>query len=100
LLGSDQIDLRGMNYNSIHSTYDSATGILAVNDGTNTTDLQFLGNYSQGNFKFADDGGGGSLVYAQVASGQPPLLVGLTPSRSRSSQQRLHCRSGHIRLRA
>jgi len=31
---------------------------------------------SQGNFKFADDGGGGSLVYAQVASGQPPLLVG------------------------
>jgi hypothetical protein len=76
LLGSDQIDLRGMNYNSIYSTYDGATGILALNDGTNTTDLQFLGNYSPDSFKFADDGGGGSLVYAQVASGQPPLQGG------------------------
>jgi serralysin len=73
LQGSDQIDLRGMNYNSIHSTYDGAAGILAVNDGTNTTDLQFLGNYSQASFKFADDGG---IVYAQVGSGQPPLLGG------------------------
>jgi hypothetical protein len=76
LQGSDQTDLRGMNYNSIHSTFDGATGIHAVNDGTNTTDLQFLGNYSQASFKFADDGGGGSLIYAQVSSGQPPLLGG------------------------
>jgi serralysin len=82
LQGSDQIDLRGIEYNSIHSTYDGSTGILAVNDGTNTTDLLFLGNYSQDNFKFADDGGGGSIVYAQPASSQSPLLDGgdATPS--------------------
>ena len=43
LQGSDQIDLRGVDYNSIHSTYDNSTGVLAVNDGTNTTDLHFLG---------------------------------------------------------
>jgi serralysin len=76
LPGSDQIDLRGMSYNSTHSTYDGATGVLAVNDGTNTTDLHFLGNYSQGNFKFADDGGGGSLVYVQNVSSQLSLPGG------------------------
>jgi serralysin len=79
LQGSDQIDLRGMDYNSIHSTYDGSTGILAVNDGTNTTDLQFLGNYSRASFKFADDGGGGSVVYAQTGSSQPSISGGNAP---------------------
>jgi hypothetical protein len=68
LQGSDQIDLRGMNYHSVHSDYDSSTGILAISDGTNTTDIQFLGNYSQDSFKFADDGAGGSVVYARPAA--------------------------------
>jgi serralysin len=36
LQGSDQIGLRGTNFNSIHSAYDSSTSVLAVTDGTNT----------------------------------------------------------------
>ena len=70
LTGSDQIDLRGMNYNSIHSGFDSSTGILDVKDGTKTADLQFIGDYSQETFKFADDGSGGVIVYASPTSSQ------------------------------
>ena len=69
--GSDQIDLRGISFNSIHSTYDSSTGVLAVTDGMNTTDIHFLGNYTQDNFKFASDGDGGSVIYAQTGVTQP-----------------------------
>jgi serralysin len=76
LQGSDQIDLRGISYNSVHSAYDSSTGILAVNHGSNTADLQFLGNYAQDSFKFADDGDGGSVVYVQTGSGQSALPGG------------------------
>ena len=76
LQGSDQIDLHGMNYNSVHSEYDSSTGILFVIDGTSTTDLQFLGSYSEANFKFADDGSGGSILFAQTGSSQPSKLGG------------------------
>jgi serralysin len=68
LQGSDQIDLRGTDYNSIHSAYDNSTGILAVSDGTKTTDIQFVGSYSQDNFKFAGDNSGGTIVYAQTGS--------------------------------
>jgi serralysin len=63
LAGSDQIDLRGITYGSIHSTYDTSTGILAVDDGTNSASLHFKGSYSLANFKFADDGSGGTIVY-------------------------------------
>ena len=71
--GSDQIDLLGMNYNSLHSSYNNSTGVLAVTDGTHTVDLQFLGNYSQSNFVFADAGNGGTIVYAQTGSSQPSV---------------------------
>ena len=71
LQGSDQIDLRGTDYNSIHSAYDNSTGILAVSDGTNTTNIHLLGSYSQDNFKFADDGSGGTIVYAQTGASPP-----------------------------
>jgi serralysin len=70
LSGSDQVDLRGMNYSALHADYDSSTGVLDVSDGTKTADLQFLGNYSQETFKFADDGGGGIIVYAALTSNQ------------------------------
>jgi serralysin len=76
LQGSDQIDLRGISFNSIHSAYDSSTGVLAVTDGTNTTDIHFLGNYTQDNFKFANDGDGGIIVYAQTGASQVSLSNG------------------------
>jgi hypothetical protein len=45
-----------------------------INPAFAATDIQILANYSLDNFKFADDGSGGSAVYAQVGSSQPPVL--------------------------
>jgi hypothetical protein len=61
LSGSDQIDLKGINFNSVHDSYSN--GILTVTDGSNTTTLDFNGTYVLANFKFASDGGGGTIVY-------------------------------------
>jgi hypothetical protein len=71
LAGSDQIDLRGVNYSTVQSSYNSSTGILDISDGTTEVDLNFAGTYSQANFKFADDGSGGTIVYDPPVSGQP-----------------------------
>jgi len=60
-----------MNYSTLHSSYDSSTGVLDINDGTKTADLQILGNYSQETFKFADDGSSGIIVYASPTSTPP-----------------------------
>jgi hypothetical protein len=73
LAGSDHIDLTNLNYNNAiqsQSTYDSVTGLLAVSNGTSTVDLHFFGSYSQANFKFANDGHGGTIVY------DPPVVPG------------------------
>jgi hypothetical protein len=73
LTGSDQIDLANLNFNNAiqsQSTYNSSTGLLAVSNGTSTLDLSFFGNYSQANFKFANDGHGGTIVY------DPPVVPG------------------------
>ena len=71
LSGSDQIDLKGINFNSVHDSYSN--GILTVTDGTNTTTLDFNGTYVLANFKFASDGGGGTIVY------DPPVPAQLQP---------------------
>jgi serralysin len=71
LAGSDQIDLSNLTYNNAiqsQSTYNSTTGLLAVNNGTSTIDLNFFGSYSLANFKFASDGLGGTIVY------DPPVV--------------------------
>ncbi len=70
LAGSDQIDLRGLNYSMVHSSYNSSTGVLDISDGTTTVDLKFAGTYSQANFKFANDGSGGTIVYDPPTSSQ------------------------------
>ena len=69
LSGSDQIDLKGINFTSVHDSYSN--GILTVTDGTNTTTLDFNGAYVLANFKFASDGDGGTIVY------DPPVLAQL-----------------------
>jgi hypothetical protein len=61
LSGSDQIDLKGINYNSVHDSY--ANGVLTVTDGTDTAELDFNGSYTLANFKFASDGSGGTILY-------------------------------------
>ena len=72
---SDQIDLRGINYNSIHSSFYSPTDTLTVTDGSMTASLHFLGNYSQDNFLFANDGSGGTIIFASAASAQSGMAT-------------------------
>lgn len=75
LQGSDQIDLHGLNFNSLQSAYNGSTGILALNDGTIATDIHFVGDYKLDNFKFANDGDGGIVVYAQTGGSQIPFSI-------------------------
>jgi len=71
LAGSDQIDLHGMNYNTIHSSLDASIGSLTVSDGTTAATLQFLGHYSSDSFHFADDGHGGTLIVGAGPASSP-----------------------------
>ena len=78
LAGSDQIDLKGINYysSSFAESYNSASDTLSVSDGTNSTSLHFIGNYQAANFSFVSDGNGGTTVY------DPPAAAG-TPAEAR-----------------
>jgi hypothetical protein len=66
IANSDTIDLKDINFATARETYaenDLGTGgVLTVGDGTNTAQLDFDGNYQLGNFKFASDDAGGTLV--------------------------------------
>ena len=89
LAGSDQIDLKGINFNSVHDSYSN--GVLTVTDGTNSAALDFNGSYVLANFKFASDGKGGTIVYdPPVAAGQggslPPQIM-QDPGTSALNQQ-------------
>jgi hypothetical protein len=77
LSGSDQIDLAGINFNTVHDTYSN--GVLTVTDGTHTDRLDFNGSYTLANFKFASDGNGGTIVY------DPPVPAGETGSKTAAS---------------
>ncbi|WP_342722047.1 NF038122 family metalloprotease [Bradyrhizobium sp. B097] len=68
--GSDQIDLHGITFNTVHSSFDAASGELSVSDGSHTATLHFLGVYAQDNFQFTNDGNGGTLVVAAASPGQ------------------------------
>jgi hypothetical protein len=65
LAGSDQIDLKGIDYNSqtFAENYDATKGLLTVTDGNKSATLQFNGTYQVANFKFIGDGHGGTIVY-------------------------------------
>ncbi len=78
LSGSDQIDLKGIKYNSVEDSY--ANGVLTVTDGTDTVRLDFNGSYTLANFDFASDGSGGTIVY------DPPVPAsnGSTPNSTAS----------------
>ena len=78
LSGSDQIDLRDINFNSVHDSYDN--GVLTVSDGADTATLDFNGSYVLANFSFANDGSGGTIVYDPPVSNAntSPAPVGQT----------------------
>jgi VCBS repeat-containing protein len=81
LAGSDQIDLKGINYHSSAFTesYNAAADTLTVSDGTNDATLHFNGTYQAANFSFAGDGDGGTIVYDPPVSDSPNsgTVVGL-----------------------
>jgi serralysin len=75
LSGSDQVDLLNMSFSSsiqIDSSYDPSTGVLTVSNGDTVDVLNFMGSYSQANFKFATDTNGGTIVYDPPATSQTP----------------------------
>jgi VCBS repeat-containing protein len=77
LAGSDQIDLKGINYHSgsFSESYNSAAGTLSVSDGTNSATLHFNGAYSSANFSFLSDGSNGTIVYDPPASSRPDVIA-------------------------
>ncbi|HEU0207813.1 MAG TPA: hypothetical protein VFQ78_02440, partial [Candidatus Udaeobacter sp.] len=86
LAGSDQIDLAGMNYNTVQDSY--ANGVLTVTDGTHTDTLNFSGSYSLANFKFASDGSGGTIVFdPPVPSGDSQGMTSLGAVAQAHTQQ-------------
>jgi hypothetical protein len=66
----DQIDLLGLDFSAMHSSFDSATSKLAVTDRSTNVQLPFLGHYAQDSFHFADDGSGGTLVTSPAGPAQ------------------------------
>ena len=78
LKGSDLIDLRDISFSSIEqSTY--ANGVLTVSDGVHTAHLSFDGSYQLANFKFVNDGEGGTTVY------DPPVISKTAPAHDAST---------------
>jgi hypothetical protein len=61
LSGSDQIDMKDINYSSVQVSYTN--GVLTVTDGVDTANLDFSGSYVMANFSLARDGTGGTIVY-------------------------------------
>ena len=61
LSGSDQIDMKDINFSTVQVSYTN--GVLTVQDGVDTANLNFSGSYVMANFSFADDGSGGTIVY-------------------------------------
>ena len=83
LSGSDQIDLRTINYNSVRDSYE--TGALTMTDGSNSATLDFNGSYTLANFKFANDGNGGTIVYDPPVSNSPAAGATMTADHSNAA---------------
>ena len=80
LSGSNQIDLKGVDYSSssFSKSYDSISDTLSVSSGANSATLHFAGVYQAANFSFQSDGDGGTIVY------DPPV-----PNTASSAQSQL-----------
>jgi VCBS repeat-containing protein len=77
LVGSDQIDLKGIDEHSKSFTesYDAASDSLTVGAGAVSAVLHFVGSYQAVNFSFASDNDGGTIVYdPPVAGGADPIV--------------------------
>ena len=72
---SDTIDLVGINYNSsgFAETYNSATGLLTVTDGTNSASITF--DDFNATLDFASDSDGGTLITDPPATSSSPVQI-------------------------
>jgi len=73
LTGSDQIDLKGIDYHSsaFAESFNASTDALSVTDGTDSATLHFAGNYVAANFSFTSDRNGGTIIYDLPVSENP-----------------------------
>jgi hypothetical protein len=100
LSGSDQIDLKGINFNTVHDTYSN--GVLTVSDGTNSAALDFNGSYTLANFSFVSDGKGGTILYdppvpAAQGGSVPVQILNVPPANNAAAvDQQLALLSQHI----
>jgi Cadherin-like domain len=80
LAGSDQIDLKGIDYHSssFAESFNARTDTLSVSDGTDDASLHFTGSYVAANFSFTTDGNGGTIVYDPPVSPNPALAPAKT----------------------
>ena len=78
LSGSDQIDLKDINYNSgsFTETFNPTQDTVSLSDGTHSAVLQFLGNYVAQNFSFTSDGSNGTIIYDPPVSAKSHDEVG------------------------
>ena len=63
LAGSDQIDLKNIDFNSGSFSSSFANNTLSLSDGTHSASFRFNGSYSSANFSLVSDGHGGTIVY-------------------------------------
>lgn len=61
-LWNDQIDARDIGFNSTYDSYNPATHLLTLGDGTHTTEIKIVGIYTANNFTFHGDTHGGTGV--------------------------------------
>src|SRR5262249_814478 len=88
IANSDTINLKDINFaNPTQATYtkngNGTGGILTVSDGTHTASINFVGGYALGNFVFASDGNGGTLI----VDGPVTILSGTTTEIAAASMQ-------------
>ena len=71
------IDLMDVSFADASLTWSAGSGggVLTITDGADTATLNLIGQYAATDFRLSGDAGGGTLVQAQPATGDPPTLM-------------------------
>jgi len=73
------IDLMDIAFSDASFTWSAGAtgGVLTITDGADTATLNLIGQYAASDFQLSSDAGGGTMIHAPPATGDPPsLLVG------------------------
>ncbi|WP_316228864.1 NF038122 family metalloprotease [Bradyrhizobium sp. SZCCHNR1070] len=66
-----QLDLSGMQFAKLQTSYNGISGTLSVSDGSTIALVQFTGSYTQNSFHFVDDGHGGTVISSTATATTP-----------------------------